>query len=96
MGGSCDGGSCDGGSCDGGSCSGGSCDGGTCSVPPLCCPDPPPRPQLSVPPMCRRKQFGVPLARNQLVQKKLADMMTEIALGLHACLRLGRLKDEGR
>ena len=46
--------------------------------------------------MCRRKQFGVPLARNQLVQKKLADMMTEIALGLHACLRLGRLKDEGR
>ncbi|KAM4880223.1 glutaryl-CoA dehydrogenase isoform 2-T3 [Sylvia borin] len=43
-----------------------------------------------------RKQFGGPLARNQLVQKKLADMMTEIALGLHACLRLGRLKDEGR
>ncbi|NXC44991.1 GCDH protein, partial [Penelope pileata] len=43
-----------------------------------------------------RKQFGVPLARNQLVQKKLADMVTEIALGLHACLRLGRLKDEGR
>ncbi|NWY08179.1 GCDH protein, partial [Nothoprocta ornata] len=44
----------------------------------------------------RRKQFGAPLARNQLVQKKLADMVTEIALGLHACLRLGRLKDEGR
>uniref|UniRef100_A0A8V0XKI1 Glutaryl-CoA dehydrogenase, mitochondrial n=1 Tax=Gallus gallus TaxID=9031 RepID=A0A8V0XKI1_CHICK len=43
-----------------------------------------------------RKQFGVPLARNQLVQKKLADMVTEITLGLHACLRLGRLKDEGR
>uniref|UniRef100_A0A8C7EC16 Glutaryl-CoA dehydrogenase, mitochondrial n=1 Tax=Nothoprocta perdicaria TaxID=30464 RepID=A0A8C7EC16_NOTPE len=43
-----------------------------------------------------RKQFGAPLARNQLVQKKLADMVTEIALGLHACLRLGRLKDEGR
>ncbi|NXF00256.1 GCDH protein, partial [Menura novaehollandiae] len=43
-----------------------------------------------------RKQFGGPLARNQLVQKKLADMVTEIALGLHACLRLGRLKDEGR
>ncbi|KAM6389906.1 LOW QUALITY PROTEIN: glutaryl-CoA dehydrogenase [Rhynochetos jubatus] len=43
-----------------------------------------------------RKQFGGPLARNQLVQKKLADMVTEIALGLQACLRLGRLKDEGR
>jgi glutaryl-CoA dehydrogenase len=43
-----------------------------------------------------RKQFGRPLAANQLVQKKLADMQTEITLGLHACLRLGRLKDEGR
>lgn len=43
-----------------------------------------------------RHQFGGPLARNQLVQKKLADMVTEIALGLQACLRLGRLKDEGR
>ncbi|XP_064258139.1 glutaryl-CoA dehydrogenase, mitochondrial [Passer domesticus] len=43
-----------------------------------------------------RKQFGGPLARNQLVQRKLADMVTEITLGLHACLRLGRLKDEGR
>uniref|UniRef100_A0A493T7C0 Glutaryl-CoA dehydrogenase, mitochondrial n=2 Tax=Anas TaxID=8835 RepID=A0A493T7C0_ANAPP len=43
-----------------------------------------------------RRQFGAPLARNQLVQKKLADMVTEIALGLQACLRLGRLKDEGR
>ncbi|NXV53540.1 GCDH protein, partial [Uria aalge] len=43
-----------------------------------------------------RNQFGGPLARNQLVQKKLADMVTEIALGLQACLRLGRLKDEGR
>ena len=43
-----------------------------------------------------RKQFGRPLAANQLVQKKLADMQTEIALGLHGCLRLGRLKDEGR
>ncbi|NXC63196.1 GCDH protein, partial [Aleadryas rufinucha] len=43
-----------------------------------------------------RKQFGGPLARNQLVQKKLADMVTEITLGLHACLRLGRLKDEGK
>ncbi|XP_064355433.1 glutaryl-CoA dehydrogenase, mitochondrial [Dromaius novaehollandiae] len=43
-----------------------------------------------------REQFGGPLARNQLVQKKLADMATEIALGLQACLRLGRLRDEGR
>ena len=42
-----------------------------------------------------RKQFGRPLAANQLVQKKLADMLTEIALGLQGCLRLGRLKDEG-
>jgi glutaryl-CoA dehydrogenase len=43
-----------------------------------------------------RKQFGRPLAANQLIQKKLADMQTEITLGLHACLRLGRLMDEGR
>jgi glutaryl-CoA dehydrogenase len=43
-----------------------------------------------------RKQFGRPLAANQLIQKKLADMQTEIALGLQACLRLGRLKDEGK
>ena len=42
-----------------------------------------------------RKQFGRPLAANQLIQKKLADMATEIALGLQACLRLGRMKDEG-
>jgi glutaryl-CoA dehydrogenase len=42
-----------------------------------------------------RKQFGRPLAANQLVQKKLADMQTEITLGLQGCLRLGRLKDEG-
>ena len=42
-----------------------------------------------------RKQFGRPLAANQLIQKKLVDMQTEITLGLHACLRLGRLKDEG-
>ena len=42
-----------------------------------------------------RTAFGKPLAANQLVQKKLADMQTEISLGLHACLRLGRLKDEG-
>jgi glutaryl-CoA dehydrogenase len=43
-----------------------------------------------------RKQFGRPLAANQLVQKKLADMQTEIALGLQAALRVGRLFDEGR
>jgi glutaryl-CoA dehydrogenase len=42
-----------------------------------------------------RKQFGRPLAANQLIQKKLADMQTEIAIGLQACLRVGRLKDEG-
>jgi glutaryl-CoA dehydrogenase len=43
-----------------------------------------------------RRQFGRPLAANQLYQKKLADMQTEITLGLHACLRAGRLMDEGR
>ncbi len=43
-----------------------------------------------------RRQFGRPLAANQLVQKKLADMQTEIALGLHACLHLSRLRDAGR
>lgn len=43
-----------------------------------------------------RKQFGRPLAANQLVQKKLADMQTEITLGLQAVLRVGRLMDEGR
>jgi glutaryl-CoA dehydrogenase len=43
-----------------------------------------------------RSAFGRPLAGTQLIQKKLADMQTEIALGLTACLRLGRLKDEGR
>ena len=43
-----------------------------------------------------RKQFGRPLAATQLVQKKLADMQTEIALGLQASLRVGRLIDEGR
>ena len=42
-----------------------------------------------------RSQFGRPLAANQLVQKKLADMQTEITLGLHSCLRLGRLMDDG-
>jgi glutaryl-CoA dehydrogenase len=42
-----------------------------------------------------RKQFGRPLAANQLIQKKLADMQTEIAIGLQGCLRLGRMKDEG-
>ncbi|WP_429648154.1 acyl-CoA dehydrogenase [Skermanella aerolata] len=43
-----------------------------------------------------RKMFGRPLAATQLIQKKLADMQTEITLGLHGALRLGRLKDEGR
>ena len=43
-----------------------------------------------------RQQFGRPLAQNQLIQKKLADMQTEIALGLQACLRVGRLMDEGQ
>jgi glutaryl-CoA dehydrogenase len=42
-----------------------------------------------------RKQFGRPLAANQLIQKKLVDMQTEITLGLQACLRLGRMKDDG-
>src|SRR5258706_15768178 len=42
-----------------------------------------------------RKQFDRPLAANQLIQKKLADMQTEITLGLQGCLRLGRMKDEG-
>ncbi len=42
-----------------------------------------------------RKQFGRPLANNQLYQKKLADMQTEIALGLQAAMRVGRLMDEG-
>ena len=42
-----------------------------------------------------RQQFGRPLAANQLVQKKLADMQTEITLGLQGCLRLGRMKDAG-
>ncbi len=42
-----------------------------------------------------RHQFGRPLAANQLVQKKLADMQTEITLALQGCLRLGRMKDEG-
>ena len=43
-----------------------------------------------------RKQFGRPLAANQLIQKKLADMQTEITLGLHSALRLGRLIEAGR
>ena len=43
-----------------------------------------------------RKQFGRPLAANQLVQKKLADMQTEITLGLQACLQAGRLFDAGQ
>ncbi|KAG0302490.1 hypothetical protein BGZ98_007449 [Dissophora globulifera] len=43
-----------------------------------------------------RKQFGTPLARFQLIQKKLADANTEIAIGLQACLQVGRLKDAGK
>ena len=43
-----------------------------------------------------RKQFGRPLAANQLIQKKLADMQTEIALGLLACLHVSRLREQGR
>ena len=43
-----------------------------------------------------RKQFGRPLANTQLFQKKLADMQTEITLGLHAALRVGRLFEAGR
>ena len=43
-----------------------------------------------------RTQFGRPLAANQLVQRKLADMMSEIAIGLNACLRLGRLREAGK
>jgi len=43
-----------------------------------------------------RKQFGAPLAANQLIQKKLADAVTEITIGLHSCLQLGRLKEEGQ
>ncbi|MBT4463864.1 MAG: acyl-CoA dehydrogenase [Rhodospirillaceae bacterium] len=42
-----------------------------------------------------RKQFGKPLAANQLIQKKLADMQTEISIGLQACLRVGRMLDDG-
>ncbi|EKD74338.1 MAG: hypothetical protein ACD_45C00003G0002, partial [uncultured bacterium] len=43
-----------------------------------------------------REQFGEPLAANQLIQLKLANMQTNIALGMQGVLRLGRLKDEGR
>ncbi|MDF0605578.1 acyl-CoA dehydrogenase [Neisseriaceae bacterium TC5R-5] len=43
-----------------------------------------------------RQQFGRPLAANQLIQKKLADMLTEITLGLYTCLRIGRLKEQGQ
>ncbi len=44
----------------------------------------------------KRSQFGRPLAANQLIQKKLADMTSEIAIGLNACLRLGRLREQGK
>ena len=43
-----------------------------------------------------RNQFGKPLASKQLIQLKLANMQTQVALGLQACLRVGRLKDEGK
>jgi len=43
-----------------------------------------------------RVQFGKPLAQTQLMQKKMADMLTEINIGLHACLQVGRLKEEGK
>lgn len=43
-----------------------------------------------------RKQFGRPLAQTQLIQKKFADMLTEITIALQACLRVGQLKDENR
>ena len=43
-----------------------------------------------------RRQFGVPLASNQLIQKKLADAMSEIAIGLQAAIQVGRLKDNGQ
>lgn len=42
-----------------------------------------------------RKQFGVPLASFQLIQKKFADALTEISIGLQACVQVGRLKDQG-
>ena len=43
-----------------------------------------------------RKQFGRPLAHTQLIQKKMADALTEISLGLQGCVHVGRLKDEGK
>ena len=43
-----------------------------------------------------RQQFGRPLAQNQLIQKKMADALTEITLGLQSCLQLGRLKDSNK
>ncbi|CAG2192175.1 GCDH [Mytilus edulis] len=43
-----------------------------------------------------RIQFKKPLAKNQLIQKKMADMLTEISLGLQACVQVGRLKDQGK
>jgi glutaryl-CoA dehydrogenase len=46
--------------------------------------------------LLQRQQFSKPLASNQLLQKKLADALTEIALGYQAALRVGRLKDEGQ
>jgi len=43
-----------------------------------------------------RKQFGKPLAQTQLMQKKMADMLTEITLGLHGSLRVSRIMEEGK
>jgi len=43
-----------------------------------------------------RIQFGRPLAQNQLIQKKMADALTEISIGLQACIQVGRLKDQGK
>ena len=43
-----------------------------------------------------RKQFGAPLAANQLIQKKLADMLSEITIGREACYQVGRMMDEGK
>ncbi len=43
-----------------------------------------------------RHQFGRPIAKNQLIQKKMADALTEISVGLQACVQVGRLKDEGK
>ena len=43
-----------------------------------------------------RPQFGRPIAANQLIQKKMADALTEISIGLQACIQVGRLKDQNK